>query len=241
MAGLHATQPTGGGFQYGTAFVSRRARSDRGDGTGGVRRRGGGKEVGPAPLDDPARAGPGRRPAAVPGRRGAAVGRCRGGPAQGLQAGGRRGTGLGRPRAPRPAVVAAFDLSGFARPGALGVRGDHLPGLLRQLGQRRPGAGILGEAAPTTPAQEAPKPLGAGQALGVGRIPAHSRPARRSRRQIRAGPLGGRPGHRPRQPERGGHAGGAHQPRHTLVVPLGGYDAPSTAEAVTLALARQPG
>ena len=32
MAGQHATQPTGGGFQYGTAIVSRRACSDRGDG-----------------------------------------------------------------------------------------------------------------------------------------------------------------------------------------------------------------
>ena len=87
MAGQHATQPTGGGFQYGTAFVSRRARSDRGDGPGGAWCRGDGAAVGPAPLDDPARAGPGRRPGAVSGCGRAAAGGRRGGPAQGSQAG----------------------------------------------------------------------------------------------------------------------------------------------------------
>ena len=38
MAGQQSQRPTGGGFQYGTGFVSRRARSDRGDGEGGARR-----------------------------------------------------------------------------------------------------------------------------------------------------------------------------------------------------------
>ena len=62
MAGQQATQPTGEGFQYGTAFVSRRARWDRGDGPGGARRGAHRAAAGQALRDGAAGTGPRRRP-----------------------------------------------------------------------------------------------------------------------------------------------------------------------------------
>ncbi len=95
---------------------------------------------------------------------------------------------LGRCRAPRSAVVAPCHLSGPASPGPEGVRGDRLPGLLRQLGRDRPGAAVVGQAAPTAPPRKAQRPLRTGQTLSVGRVPAHSREPGRAR------PLGRRSG-----------------------------------------------
>ena len=87
MAGQHATQPTGGGFQYGTAIVSRRARSDRGDGPGGARRGADRAVFGPAPLDGVPRARAQRRSGRLRRRGGAGWVLCPGGQAQASQAG----------------------------------------------------------------------------------------------------------------------------------------------------------
>ena len=123
-----------------------------------------------------------------------------GAPAQGLEADPGRRTGLGSGRAPRPAVVAPCDQRGPRGPGAAGVRGDHLPGVLWQFGRNRVEARVSEQAAPIVPPPKAPRPLRTGQTLGSGRVPVHSGPARRSRHQGRARPLGGRLGHWTQQP-----------------------------------------